>query len=177
MNYEVSFVFQHVSDNTWRLEWRYSYNWFNIIIYICSLYTYRLVLVKWVLDWTEENPIHMEIKRWDNLEYPSSECWDRAHVAVRLDLIDWAGAFFSACGAGAWLFRTDLVLVLGTPWLACGSFIQAYSRFGNSPLLRFSTSSWSIDNIRWSNFSYSFSGEAVANKQLGIELQWKKCII
>lgn len=69
-------------------------------------------------------------KKWvstTHLEYPSSEPRGLAHVPpVRLDRIEWAG-----------LVRAELLV--GSPWtVGLGSFIQLYSSFGSSPLLRFS---------------------------------------
>lgn len=66
------------------------------------------------------------------LEYPSSELRGLAHVAVRLDRIEWAGS--------TWLVRND------NPWVVpcivgLGSFIHGYSFFGSSPLFSFSISS------------------------------------
>lgn len=46
------------------------------------------------------------------LEYPSSEAWGRAQVAVRLDLIEWGVALRSGTAVGAAaLFLTDPVRV------------------------------------------------------------------
>lgn len=72
------------------------------------------------------------------LEYPSSELRGLAHVAVRLDRIEWAGC--------TWLVRID------NPWVVpcivgLGSFIHGYSFFGSSPLLSFSISSCKIARI------------------------------
>ena len=93
--------------------------------------------------------LHMLVKdkanyssNWDNklrdyLEYPSSEWWARAQFAVRLDLIEW--------GAEIWLEFIDALWVplWEPPWMVgLGSFMHEYSFFVNSPLLRFSISSW-----------------------------------
>lgn len=75
---------------------------------------------------------------WGNsschLEYPSSEVRARPQFAVLLDLIEWG-----AVVGGVWVCL--LILTEPRALLGFGSFIQEYSFFGNSPLMRFSMSS------------------------------------